>query len=185
MTSFRVAVIPGSLRRNAFSQMTAKALTELAPESCRVEVLPIGDLPLYNEDLETVQPIPKAWSDYRELIRGFDAFIFVTPEYNRSVPAALKNAVDVASRPYGKGVWMNKPAAVVSVSPGAIGGFGANQDLRKILACVGVSVMPKEIFIGSVHELFNREGALTNDKTREFLSRFMEQFADWVRRNQA
>ena len=110
--------------------MMAHALAEVAPPSLKLEIVEIGSLALYNQDEDTANP-PAAWASFREKVKAADAVLFVTPEYNRSVPAPLKNAIDVGSRPYGQSVWSGKPGAVMSVSPGAIGGFGANMHLRQ------------------------------------------------------
>ena len=122
-----IAVIVGSLRKEAFSRRTAQALAELAPDSLKLEIVEIGDLPFFNQDIEKTPP--EQWTRFRERIRSADGVLFVTPEYNRSVPGVLKNAIDVASRPYGQNVWNGKPGAVVSVSPGAIAGFGAARQI--------------------------------------------------------
>ena len=133
-TTRNVAVLVGSLRKASLNRKLAAALIKLSPEALRSEVIEIGELPLYNQDLEDATEPPTAWTTFRHRIKGFDAVLFVTPEYNRSVPGVLKNALDVGSRPSGKSVWNSKPAAVVSATPGAIGGFGANHHLRQALA---------------------------------------------------
>ena len=117
MTSRKVAVLIGSLRAESYSRKLASALIGLAPAALTLEVVEIGDLPLYNEDLDAGTP-PAAYTAFREKMKGFDAFLFVTPEYNRSMPAVLKNALDVGSRPYGHSIWDGKPGAVISVSIG-------------------------------------------------------------------
>src|SRR6185436_3661631 len=127
-----IAVLVGSLRKESLNRKMANAIRDMAPEQMKLEIVEIGKLPLYNADFEETPP--SQWVQFRERIKSADAVLFVTPEYNRSVPAGLKNAIDVGSRPYGKSVWERKPAAVVSVSPGAIGGFGANHHLRQ--SCV-------------------------------------------------
>src|SRR3982750_530864 len=119
-----IVVIVGSLRRDAFTGRLADALRALQPAALALERVDIGQLPLYNQDLDGDAPAP--WRAFRDRIRRCDGVIFITPEYNRSIPAALKNAIDVGSRPYGKSAWAGKPGAVISVSPGVIGGFGAN-----------------------------------------------------------
>ncbi len=175
----RVAVIVGSLRSGAFSRSTAEALIDAAPDSLELEIVEIGDLPLSNQDLES--PPPAAWTAFRGPMKGMDAVLFVTPEHNRSVPAALTNAVDVGSRPYGKGVWDNKPGAVVSVSPGAIGAFGANHHLRQSLVFVNMPVMAQpEAYIGGAKDLFDEQGALKNESTRAFMEKFTQAFAAWI-----
>src|SRR5262249_24034147 len=128
----KVAVLVGSLRKASFTRRVAQALIGLAPAGLEAAFVEIGDLPLYNEDLDGANA-PAPWARFRDAIRGFDAVLFTTPEYNRSVPGCLKNAIDVGSRPYGKSAWGGKPAGVVSVSPGAIGAFGANHHLRQSL----------------------------------------------------
>jgi chromate reductase len=179
-----MAVLVGSLRKESFSRKIAKALMALAPESVTLEILEIGGLPMYNQDLEETPP--EAWTDFRERLKGFDSVLFVTPEYNRSVPAVLKNAIDVGSRPYGKNVWDGKPGAVVSVSPGTLSGFGANHHLRQSLVFLNVPTMPQpEAYIGGAAKLFDDGGNLISDSTREFLRKFMDTFAKWVTRNTA
>lgn len=160
----------------------AKVLITLAPESLKLEIVEIGGLQMYNQDLEEALPID--WIEFRNHLKGFDGFLFVTPEYNRSVPAVLKNAIDIGSKPSGKNCWDKKPGAVISVSPGAIGGFGANQHLRQSLSAVNVPTMQQpEAYIGNAAALFDDRGELINDSTRTFLQKFMKEFADWVARN--
>jgi len=163
-----VAVLVGSLRKASFSRKVAKALAAVAPDNLHLEIVEIGQLPPYNEDEETAAP-PAAWVAFRDQVRGADAVLFVTPEYNRSVPGFLKNAIDVGSRPYGKSVWSGKPGAVVSVSPGALGAFGANHHLRQSLVFLDVPAMQQpEAYIGGAAGLFDEAGTLTNDATRTF-----------------
>ncbi len=179
MSTYDVAMIVGSLRRESLNRKTAKALIELAPPALKPEIVEIGDLPLFNDDLEADAPPP--WTAFRERIRQADAVLFVTPEYNRSVPGAMKNALDVGSRPYGKNVWSAKPGAVVSVSPGAAGGFGANHHLRQSLVFLNVPAMPQpEVYLGGAAKLFDTDGKLSNPGTRDFLAKFLEAFAVWI-----
>jgi len=180
----KVAVLVGSLRRESFSRKTAKALIALAPESLKLEIIEIGDLPIYNQDGDDDGKPPIVWTTFRERIKEYDGILFVTPEYNRSVPAVLKNAIDVGSRPYGQSVWGGKPGAIVSVSPGSIGGFGANHHLRQSLVFLDMPAMQQpEAYIGGAANLFDAEGKLSNESTREFLRRFMESFSVWLRTN--
>src|SRR6202521_4938886 len=175
-----VCVLVGSLRKASFNGMLANALISLAPSSLKLDIVEIGQLPLYSEDLDAATP-PVAWTDFRQRIMAADAVLFVTPEYNRSVPAALKNALDVGSRPYGGSVWDRKPGAVVSSSPGAIGAFGANHHLRQSLVFLNVPTMQQpEAYIGHVDKLFDEHGKLVSDGTRKFLQEFMQAFANWV-----
>lgn len=178
-----VAVIIGSLRKGSYTRMTAQALVEFAPASIKCEFVEIGDLPLYNQDAETEQP-PAPWISFRNAVRPMNAVLFATPEYNRSVPGLLKNAIDVGSRPYGKSVWQGKPAAVVSVSPGAISGFGANHHLRQSLVFLDMPCLQQpEAYIGHADKLFDAAGKLNNEGTRDLLRKFMDAFAAWIERN--
>lgn len=182
----KIAVLVGSLRKESFNRKMANVLIKLAPESLKLEIIEIGQLPLYNQDDDDEGRPLAEWTEFRERIKHFDGVLFVTPEYNRSVPGVLKNAIDVASRPYGKNVWEGKPGAVISVSPGAIGGFGANHHLRQTFVFVDILTMQQpEAYIGNAAQLFDDKGNLTNDKTREFLVKYMEAFAAWVERNPA
>ena len=135
-----VAVLVGSLRKGSINRKLAQALAELAPASLKLEIVEIGDLPLYNEDIDHDQP-PESYIRFRAKLKAADALLFVTPEYNRSVPAPMKNAIDVGSRPYGQSAFGGKPGAVLSASPGAIGGLGAHPHLRPAPAFLGVSLM--------------------------------------------
>jgi len=178
-----IAVIIGSLRKESFSRKMAHALAAVAPASLRLQIVEIGQLPLYNQDLDGDAP-PAVWVSYRERIRATDAVLFVTPEHNRSVPAALKNALDVGSRPYGKSAWNGKPGAVVSVAPGALGAFGANHHLRQSLVFLNVPALQQpEAYIGGAAGLFDAEGHLSNESTRDFLRKFMEAYAAWIEQN--
>ena len=157
----------------------SSALIELAPESLALEILEIDGLQMYNQDLDETPPA--SWQDFRGRLKGFDGLLFITPEYNRSVPGVLKNAIDVGSRPYGSSAWDGKPGAVVSVSPGAVGGFGANHHLRQSLVFLNVPTMPQpEAYIGGAAKLFDDQGNLTNASTREYMKKFMTAFAAWV-----
>ncbi|MDQ3033718.1 MAG: NAD(P)H-dependent oxidoreductase [Myxococcota bacterium] len=174
-----VAVLVGSLRKDSLNRKMALALAELARRALALEIVEIGDLPHYDADAEASPPAP--WARFRERIRAADAVLFVTPEYNRSVPGVLKNAIDVGSRPYGKSAWSKKPGAVISVSPGALGGFGANHHLRQSLVFLDVPAMQQpEAYIGGAASLFDASGAITKDDTRAFLQTFVDAFARWI-----
>jgi chromate reductase len=166
--------------------MIAKNLQELAPPSLQMETVEIGDLAIFNQDFDDEGNTPAAWTSFRDRVSKFDAVLFVTPEYNRSVPAVLKNALDVGSRPYGKSVWDGMPGAVVSVSPGGLSAFGANHHLRQSLVFLNVPTMQQpEAYIGNVAALFDDNGVLINENTRGFLQNFMNSFASWVEKNAA
>jgi chromate reductase len=179
MARKKIAVIVGSLRKDSFNRKMAKALMEVAPHTLEFEAVEIAGLPLYNQDIDDTPPEP--WTEFREQIRKADGILFVTPEYNRSVPGVLKNAIDVGSRPYGKSAWAGKPAAVMSVSPGAIGGFGANHHLRQSLVFLGMPAMAQpEAYSGNAARLFDEAGTFLNSSTREFAAKFMASFEAWV-----
>lgn len=179
--SQRVGVFVGSLRKMAFSRRLAHALIAVAPQSLRCETVEIGQLPLYNQDFDDEHRPPDSYATFRDLVRSLDAVLFVTPEYNRSVPAVLKNALDVASRPHGQSAWDGKPAAVISISPGAMGGFGANHHLRQSLVFLNCPAMQQpEAYIAGAAKLFDESGGITNESTKQFLTSFMTAFAKWV-----
>ena len=181
MTQVRdIAVIVGSLRRDAFSRRTALALAGLAPEGLKLEIVEIGNLPLYNQDLDPDSP-PAEWVAFRDRVRVADGILFSTPEYNRSIPGVLKNAIDVGSRPYGKSVWEKKPGAVISVTPGGLGAFGANHHLRQSCVFLDVPMMPQpEAYLSGAGDLFDEAGAVRDEKTTRFLRKFIQAYADWV-----
>ncbi len=180
-TEYKVAVLVGSLRRESLNRKMAHALATLTPPSLALEIVEIRDLPHYDVDLEEAPPA--AWLAFRDRIRAADALLFVTPEYNRSVPGVLKNAIDVGSRPYGKSVFQGKPGAVVSVSPGALGAFGANHHQRQSKVFLDVPMMQQpEAYVGGAGDLFDAEGEIVKDATRTFMTKFMEAFAAWVAR---
>ncbi|MBW7963677.1 NADPH-dependent FMN reductase [Bradyrhizobium sp. BR 10261] len=180
MTETRdVAVLVGSLRKQSINRKLANALGQLAPASLKLSEIEIGHLPIYNQDSDEAPPA--VWTSFRERIKAADAVLFVTPEHNRSVPAALKNALDIGSRPYGRSAWNGKPGAVVSASPGAIGGFGANHHLRQSLVFLNVPAMPQpEAYLGGADKLFDADGKLVNEGTRKFLQQFMDAFESWI-----
>jgi chromate reductase len=178
-TQIDVCVLVGSLRNGSLSRMLADALILLAPASIELAIVEIGHLPFYNQDIEDHPPVE--WTTFRERVKAMNAVLFVTPEYNRSVPAVLKNALDVGSRPYGSSVWDRKPGAVVSGSPGGIGGFGANHHLRQSLVFLNVPTMQQpEAYIGHADALFDEKGNLMKDDTRKFLQEFMQAFESWI-----
>ena len=184
MTNARdVTVVVGSLRRDSLNRKLANALRGLAPAGLTLEIVEIRDLPLYNEDLEAT--VPPAWATFRARIARADAVLFVSPEYNRSVPGVLKNALDVGSRPYGRSAWDGKPAAIATLSPGAIGGFGANHHLRQSLVFLNMPTLQQpEVYIGGGGDLFDQGGRITTEATSTFLTQFLHAFADWIERVQ-
>lgn len=180
----KIAVVVGSLRKESFTLKLAKAIAAVAPANLTFDFVEIGQLQHFNQDLEATPT--QEWTDFRNRIKAADGVLFVTPEYNRSVPGALKNAIDVGSRPYGSSVWNGKPAAVVSNSPGAIGGFGAYHHLRQSLVFLNMPTLNQpETYVGGVATLFDAQGELINESTREFLTGFAKAFADHVERHLA
>jgi chromate reductase len=174
-----VAVVVGSLRKDSVTRKVARAIEALGPAHLKFEEVPIGDLPLYNQEYDETAP-PASYVAFRDRIRAADAVLFATPEYNRGLPGALKNAIDVGSRPYGQSAWNGKPAAVVSVSPGAIGAFGANHQLRQSLVFLNMPVLQLEAYIGGAFGLFDEDGELVNESTAEFLRSLAQAFSDWI-----
>jgi len=182
MSAREVAVVVGSLRKESFSRKVASALIGLAPETLKLEIVEIAALPSYNQD-DDANP-PAASAAFKARIQAANAVLFVTPEYNRSVPGVLKNAIDIASRPYGKSAWDGKPGAVVSVTPGGLGAFGANHHLRQSLVFLNVPVMQQpEAYVSNAGNLFDDTGKLKSDETRAFLQKFMTAFAAWIQAN--
>lgn len=176
----QVAVIVGSLREGSFNRRIARALETLAPDHLVFEEIGIADLPLYNQDLDGDPPAE--WVAFRDAIRPKDALLFATPEYNRSIPGVLKNAIDIGSRPYGKSVWAKKPGAAISASTGTYGGFGANHHLRQSCVFLDVPLMPQpEAYLSNVKdEMFGQEGEVTDERMKKLLTRFMIAYADWI-----
>ena len=182
MSKKTIGILVGSPRRDSFSKKVAQHLGGLLEERFAITFLEIGSLAMYNQDLETGADMPREWLRFRQEVKALDAVLFVTPEYNRSMPALLKNALDVGSRPMAANAWKGKPGAVVSVSPGGIGGFGANHHLRQSAACLHICMMPQpEAYIGGIAGLVNAEGVFEKT-TQEFLRRFADAFAEWVNR---
>lgn len=176
-----VVVLVGSLRKDSFNRKIARALAQLAPANLKLEIVEIRDLTFYDQDLD--EKPPASWVAFRERIKRADAVLFVTPEYNRSVPGVLKNAVDIGSRPYGHNVFDGKPTGVISVTIGTTGAFGANHHLRQTLAYLNAPTLGQpEVYISAASTLMNAAGEVTNDKTREILTNFGAKFAAWIER---
>ena len=181
MNSYQIAVVVGSLRKESVNRKLAQALAKLAPPNLSFKYLNIGDLPLYNQD-EEAHP-GAAVVRLKQEIAGAQGLLFVTPEYNRSIPGALKNAIDHASRPYGKNAWAGKPAGVIGASVGAIGTALAQQHLRNILAYLDVPTLGQpEAFIHAREGLFDAAGGIGPD-SRPFLQSWMDHYVAWVARH--
>ena len=181
-TALKLLGIAGSLRKGSYNRGALRTAQELAPESLSIETFDLQGIPPFNGDQES--PPPERVVQLKAAVRAADAILFATPEFNYSIPGVLKNAIDVGSRPYGKSAWGRKPCAVVSVSPGAIGGFGANHHLRQSLVFLGMPTMQQpEAYIGGVNKLLGEDGKVAKPETKQFLGEFMQAFAAWVERN--
>lgn len=177
-----VAVLIGSLRANSYSSRIAAAAAKLAPAHLHLNTVPLGELPLYNQDHEG-EKAPAAYAPFRAAVAKADGVLFVTPEYNRSIPGCLKNAIDVGSRPYGKGVIIGKPAAIISQSPGAMGAFGANHIIRQSLVFLNMPILQQpEAYLGNIAQAVDEAGNLTSDPVKDILTRFTAAFADLIER---
>lgn len=180
MKRYDIAILVGSLRADSINRKVARSLCAFAGERLDCRIVGIGDLPLYSQDYDGDPP--EAYARFRDEIRSADGVLFVTPEYNRGIPGVLKNAVDVGSRPYGESVWNQKPAAIVSASPGSIGGFGANHQLRQACVFLNMPVMQHpEAYLGHVtDDSFDAEGCLKEGPLKHLVVKLAEAFADWV-----
>lgn len=179
VTPLNVAVLVGSLRKDAYSRKIAHVLMGLAPASLDCRIVELADLPLYTEDLDSAPPA--SWARFRSEIQAADAVLIVTPEYNRSIPGGLKNAIDVGSRPPYHSVWDGLPTAVVSVSPYKLGGFGANHHIRQCLVFLNMPVMQQpEAYLPEVAGMLDERGALVSAESREFLTKVISSFASWA-----
>ncbi|GGP10878.1 NADPH-dependent FMN reductase [Oceanobacillus neutriphilus] len=177
----KIAVLVGSLRKESFSKKIAKNVMSLFPNEFETEIIPIGDLPLYNQDFDDEGNPPQQWKVFREKMKEFDAVLFVTPEYNRSIPGVLKNAIDIGSRPKPDSVWNNKPAAIISNSPGNLSGFGANHHLRQSIMCLNMPVVQQpEAYLANVAALFDDDGKINNDGTVQFLQLLVDTFVKLI-----
>lgn len=182
----KVGIVVGSLRKESFSKAVANNVATLFPEGYETEFIEIGNLPLFNQDYEGDLGTPAEYTEFRNKVKGLDAVLFVTPEYNRSVPGVLKNALDVGSRPYGESVWDGKPAAIVSSSPSPLSGFGANHHLRQVLAFLNMPVVQQpEVYLANIHELLNEQGKINNEDTVQFLQSFVDTFTNLINKHNA
>jgi chromate reductase len=179
MSQYQIAVIVGSLRKDSYNRKLAEAIVKLAPPEFTFEQVQIGDLPLYNQDDDANQA--ESVKRLKANITAAQGVIFVTAEYNRSIPGILKNAIDHASRPYGKSAWTGKPAGVLGVSPGAMGTSLAQQHLRNVLVSIDMPTLAQpEVFIQVKETLFDKDGNIGAD-SRKFLQAWMDRYVAWVR----
>lgn len=177
----KIGIVIGSLRKESFSKKVAGNMTKLFPEGYTTELIEIGNLPLYNEEYDDNSPAE--YTAFRSKVRAVNAILFVTPEYNRSIPGVLKNALDVGSRPYGQSVWAGKPAAIISHSIGNIGGFGANHHLRQVLMFLDMPILQQpEVYLANTPKLFDEKGQINNADTVKFLQSFIDAFGALIER---
>ena len=182
MANYKIAIIIGSLREDSINRKIARSMCAMRGDNLECSMVEIGGLPLYNQDYDLKRPQPEAYVRFREQVAAADGILFCTPEYNRGVPGVLKNAIDVGSRPYGRSVWDRKPAAIISASPGAIGGFGANHQLRQACVFLNMPVMQQpEAYLGHVtDDSFDAEGCLKDGPLKDLVTKLAHAFHDWV-----
>ncbi|EHN59691.1 NADPH-dependent FMN reductase [Oenococcus kitaharae] len=179
----KIALIVGSLRKKSYTRAVGTQAAALLPKGFELVDMKISDLALYNQDFDDENQVPESWQRFRKQMADIDAVIFATPEYNRSMPAALKNALDVGSRPVGQSIWNGKPALIISVSPGNISGFGANHHLRQSLVFLNMPVVAQpEVYIGKVRDLLDDNLKIINPGTTAFLQTAINTFVDLVKR---
>jgi len=177
----RILGIPGSLRRESYNRAALRAATQLVPEGATIDIFELEGIPGFNQDEE--QNPPAKVVEFKQRIREADAILFVTPEYNYSVPGVLKNAIDWASRPYGDSAWNGKPAAIMGASIGAIGTARAQYHLRQMFVFLNMfPINQPEVMIGNAQERFDSQGNLTDDATKEFIRKLLQNLVDWTKR---
>jgi chromate reductase len=178
--AYRIAIIVGSLREGSINRKVARSICALRDDNLECSMIEISDLPLYNQDLDTDPP--EQWVRFRKQIAEADGVLFCSPEYNRGIPGVLKNAIDVGSRPYGQSVFDKKPGAIVTASPGSIGGFGANHQIRQAAVFLNMPIMQQpEAYLGHVSEdSFDAEGKLKEGQLKQLVTALAHAFHDWV-----
>lgn len=182
MAKASIGLFVGSLRKASFSRKIANAIIKMAPADFEFKIIEIGDLPLYNQDFDDHNEVPDSYKTFRETVKQLNGVIFITPEYNRSVPAVLKNALDVASRPYGKNNWNDKPGAVFSSSIGLLSGYGANHHLRQSLVFLNVLPMQQpEVYLAQIQNDFDEQGNM-NERCSGFLQKAVDSYIAWYKR---
>src|SRR6195256_3077499 len=181
-TTHHVVVIAGSLRKESFTLKLANALPGLGPDTLKLNVVTLHDISFFNQDLEAAAPAD--WLKFRETLQKSDGVLFVTPEYNRSIPGVLKNAIDVGSRPYGKSSFLGKPTGIVSNSPGPLGGVSAAKHLQNILPGISGPILGQpEIYLNAVGDAFDDKGACTKESLQAVLKQYIDAYAAFVERH--
>jgi chromate reductase len=182
MATHNIVVIVGSLRKESFTLKIANALAKLAPPSLKLDVVTLNGISFFNQDLEAAPPAD--WTAFREKIQKSDGVIFVTPEYNRAIPGVLKNAIDVASRPYGKSSFQGKPTGIISNSPGPLGGVSAAKTLQNVLPGITGPILGQpEIYLNGVGDAFDDKGELTKESLKTVLKQYIDAYAAFVERH--
>ena len=175
--------IAGSLRRQSFNRSLLRAAQELAPSGATIDIFELDDIPPFNQDQEATPPAKAA--ELKQRVRSADAILFVTPEYNYSVPGVLKNAIDWASRPYGASAWNGKPVAIMGASVGSIGTARAQYHLRQMFVFLNMyAVNQPEVMLGNAHKYFDQTGKLTEETTKKLIRQLLEELVNWTRRLQ-
>lgn len=179
--NIQVGIIVGSLRRESFSRKIGNNAKRMFPEGYTVSFVDLSQVEMYNADLDDEGRPTDAWIQLRKTLSALDAVLFITPEYNRSLPAVLKNALDVGSRPAGQSVWNGKPAAIISVSPGNLSAFGANHHLRQSLVFLNMPAMQQpEAYMGGVASVLDEAGQINNERTENYLQKAVDGFVRWI-----
>ncbi|MFV0394808.1 MAG: NADPH-dependent FMN reductase [Coprobacillaceae bacterium] len=177
----KIGIIVGSNRRDAFSKKVANHLLTLPLDNLELQIVDIAGLQMFNQDFDDDGTTPKEWKVFRNEVRALDGYVFVTPEYNRSYPPLIKNALDIASRPYGQNQWSDKPGAILSVSPGRLSGFGANHHLRQVASFLNIYMMQQpEGYIGEIMNSLDKEGNIIDERLQKMLLNFMKSFEEWT-----
>jgi len=183
MSIYNVGILVGSLRKESYNKKIAQFILGQGESKFGYRIIDISELPIYNQDFDDEGNPPSSYTQFRQEIASLDAVLFITAEYNRSIPAVLKNAIDVGSRPYGKNKWDGKPAAILSSSTGAYGGFGANHHLRQSLVFVNILTMQQpEAYLGNITSCIGPDGKVELQKTKDFLVSFKKAFEQWAER---
>lgn len=179
-----IGVLAGSLRKGSYSKKICEAVCAMVPDGFEFKIISLANLPMYNQDFDDHNQVPTSIKSFREEMAAVDGVLFITPEYNRSVPAVLKNALDVGSTPHGKSVWNLKPGAIFSNSPGHLSAFGANHHLRQSLVFLNVPIMQQpEVYLSKVNELFDETGNLCEGNTKDFLQKAVDAYIKWFKIN--
>lgn len=176
MANRKIGIVVGSIRKKAYTGMVADYLMQQTPSGCDFERIFIADLPIYNQDYDK-EGLPGSYKPFREKVKALDAVIFITPEHNRSIPAALKNALDVGSRPYGQNVWDGKPAMIISSSISGLSGFGVNHHLRQVLTFLNMPTLQQpEVYLANIQECFDENGVLINESYGQFIQSALDAY---------